>query len=55
MPTVAAQIPFVNSSDSRVGIVTLIIEAVQLSFLFGSIMSVEKALKRTFDENGKRR
>ena len=34
---------------------TLIVEIVQLVVLIGSIVPVEKALKRTFDENGVRR
>lgn len=41
--------------DDAIGIVTLIVEAVQLAILLGSIVPVEKALKRTFDENGVRR
>ena len=55
IPTILVQIPFVHSSDDAVGIVTLIVETVQLAVLIGSIVSVEKALKRTFDENGVRR
>ena len=49
------QIPFVHSSENEIGIVALIVEAVQLAILIGSIVPVEKALKRTFDENGVRR
>lgn len=48
-------IPFVHSSDDTVGIVALIIETVQLAVLIGSVVSVEKTLKRTFDENGVRK
>ena len=55
LPTILAQIPFVHSSDNTIGIVTLIIEAIQLAVLLGSIVPVEKALKRNFDENGNRR
>ncbi len=55
IPTILVQIPFVHSSDDAVGIVALIVEMVQLAVLIGSIVSVEKALKRTFDENGVRR
>ena len=55
VPSIIVQIPFVNSDENTVGILTLIIEGVQLVFLLGSILPVEKALKRTFDENGKRR
>lgn len=55
IPTILVQIPFVHSGDDAIGIVTLIVEAVQLAILLGSIVPVEKALKRTFDENGVRR
>lgn len=55
VPSIIVQIPFVNSDENTVGILTLIIEGVQLVFLLGSILPVERALKRTFDENGKRR
>lgn len=55
IPTILVQIPFVHSSENAIGIVALIVEAVQLTILIGSIVPVEKALKRTFDENGDRR
>ena len=55
IPTILVQIPFVHSSENAIGIVALIVEAVQLAILLGSIVPVEKALKRTFDENGVRR
>ena len=54
-PTILVQIPFVHSGDDAIGIVALIVESVQLAVLIGSIVPVEKALKRTFDENGARR
>lgn len=55
IPSIIVQIPFVHSDDDAIVIVTLIIETIQLVVLIGSIVSVEKALKRTFDENGIRR
>lgn len=55
IPTVIVQIPFIHSNDNVIGTVTLIVEAVQLVVLIGSIIPVEKALKKTFDENGIRR
>lgn len=55
VPSIIVQIPFANSDENTVGILTLIIEGVQLVFLIGSILPVERALKRTFDKNGKRR
>ena len=45
----------IKSGEDVVGTVTLVIEAVQVLVLIGSVILVEKALKRTFDENGNRR
>lgn len=53
--TVLAQIPFIHASDTVIGNLTLVVEAVQAAALLCSIIPVEKALKRTFDENGFRR
>ena len=53
--TIIVQLPFVHSGDNTIGILTFIVEAVQLVVLIGSIVPVEKALKHTFDENGARR
>lgn len=50
VPTVLVQIPFAKSGEDVVGTVTLVIEAVQVLALIGSVILVEKALKRTFDE-----
>lgn len=55
IPTVVAQIPFVHSSDTVIGNMTLIVEAVQLVVLISSVIPVEQALKKAFDENGVRR
>lgn len=53
--TIMAQIPFAHASDDAIGNMTLIVEAIQLAVLIGSIIPVEQALKRKFDENGIRR
>ena len=55
IPSVIVQIPFVHSNDNAIGNMTLIVETVQLVILLCSIIPVEQALKRTFDENGVRR
>ena len=55
IPTVIAQIPFMRSGENVVGTVSIIIDVIQLAVLIGSIVPVEEALKRTFDENGNRR
>lgn len=55
IPSIIVQIPFMHSSENAIGNMTLILEAVQVVILVGSIMPVEKALKRNFDENGIKR
>ena len=45
----------IQYSDNIISIVVLIIEGIQLIVLLASIVPVEKALKKTFDENGVRR
>ena len=54
IPTVLVQIPFAKSSDHVVGLMTVVIETVQVILLIGSIILVEKSLKANFDDNGKR-
>ena len=53
--TFIVQIPFVHSSDNAIGNMTLIVETVQIVVLLGSIIPVEQALKKSFDENGARK
>ena len=55
VPSVIVQIPFFNSGEDTLGAVSVAFETVQLVFLIGTIFIVEKALKRTFDENGNRK
>ena len=55
IPTIIIQIPCIQYSDNIISIVVLIIEGIQLIVLLASIVPVEKALKKTFDENGVRR
>ena len=55
VPSIIVQIPFSHADDNTVGILTGMIETVQLIILLGSIFFVERALKRTFDENGNRK
>ncbi len=49
------QMPFVRSDDFTLDVLTLTLETVQLIVLIVSALSVEKKLKKTFDENGNRR
>lgn len=53
--SVAVQIPFALSGENTIGIVTGIIEAIQLTILLVSIVPVENALKRNFDDRGNRK
>jgi hypothetical protein len=45
----------VHSSENTIGYMTLVIEGIQIVTLLGSILIVERALKKTFDEHGVRR
>ena len=56
LPLSVAPLLFVHSKDTTtVGNVGLIVAAVQLIPLIGSIFPTEAALKKTFDQNGMRR
>ena len=56
LPLSVAPVLFVRSKDTTtVGNVGLIVAAVQLIPLIGSIFPTEAALKKTFDQNGMRR
>lgn len=56
LPLSVAPVLFVRSKDTTtVGNVGLIVAAVQLIPLIGSIFPTEAALKKTFDQNGTRR
>jgi uncharacterized membrane protein len=55
IPTIIAMIPFVQGSIEVVGIVTVIVQGVQVLVLIGSIFPVESALKKNFDDDGNRR
>lgn len=52
IPSIIVQLPFVHANDDRIGILTAVLESVQIAIMLCSIVSVEKALMRTFDSNG---
>lgn len=54
IPSIAVQIPFAGSNEDVVGIMTVVVETLQLIVLIGSIFPVEKALKTNFDDDGNR-
>ena len=53
--TVLAHIPFYGADDDTLGYVCLIVMAVQMIALIGSIFPTQRALKRTFNEDGTRK
>ncbi|WP_294242956.1 SdpI family protein [Pseudobutyrivibrio sp.] len=53
--SIIIQIPFAQSGENAIGYMTIAVEVIQLVALLGSIVFVERALKKTFDENGVRR
>ena len=55
VPSIIIHLPFYGASDDSIGIVGLILTFIQIAILIGSIYLTEKALKRTFTEEGIRR
>mgnify|MGYP002526371800 CR=1 FL=1 len=53
--SIIIQIPFAQSGENAIGYMTIAVEVIQLVALLGSIIFVERALKKAFDENGVRR
>ncbi len=55
LPSALAHIPFYRADEDALGIFCIVLTAIQVIVLIGSIIPTERALKRTFDENGIRR
>lgn len=55
IPTILVHIPFWNTSENAIGILSVIVIVVQSLFLIGSIIPTEKALKKNFNDDGTRR
>lgn len=55
IPTILVQLPFIRSADDVIGIAGGIICTVQCIVLVVAIFPTEKALKKTFKEDGIRR
>lgn len=53
LPSIIIHIPFYSSTDDKIGMMSLIVAAVQLIVLIGFIYPTERALKNTFTEDGK--
>ena len=54
IPSVLLQLPFMHSSEDVIGVMTLIIETIQIGVLMVPVYFKEKALKETFDDAGNR-
>lgn len=54
-PSILLQIPFTKSSSALIGVVGIIIMAVQAALIAVSMLPTEAALKRTFKDDGTRR
>ena len=52
IPTIIAMLLIVHGNDNVIGIMTLIIESIQIIVLLGGIFLVETALKKNFDDSG---
>ena len=55
IPTFVVQIPFYGKSDDSIGILSLILGGIECCILLISILPTEKALKKTFDNDGIRK
>ncbi len=55
IPSVIIHFPFYHSSENIIGIVAAILCTIQCLILVSAIFPTEKALKRTFTEDGIRR
>ena len=53
--SVVVQLPFVHSGENTVGILGAVLCLIQCTVLVVTILPVEKALKRTFDQDGNRK
>jgi hypothetical protein len=51
IPSIVVLIPFIKSSDEKIGTVSVILLGIQLVFLVGTIIPTERALKEKFSEN----
>lgn len=52
VPSVLMHLPFINSSDNTIGMMGMILLTVQIVVLIATVFSTERALKRTFTQDG---
>lgn len=55
IPSVLVQLPFVKRSTDTIGIMTVVLETVQICVMIASIFPTERALRKTFDKYGNRK
>ena len=55
IPSVLVQLPFVKSSTDTIGIMTVVLETVQICVMIASIFPTERALRKKFDKYGNRK
>ena len=55
VPSAVIHIPFYHSDDNTIGIVALILVAIQVIVLIASIFPTEAALKKRFNDDGTQR
>lgn len=55
MPSIIVHIPFYNSSESKIGILSCILCSIQCIILIIPVFLTERTLKRTFTDEGMRR
>ncbi len=55
VPTVLVHIPFYNSNENAIVIVATILMTIQIVVLIASIFPTERALKKTFNDDGTRK
>jgi len=53
--SVVVQLPFINSGDDVIGIVSIILITIQCVILIGSVIVVEMALRQNFNTDGTRK
>lgn len=53
--TVAAHIPFYGADEDTIGHLCLVVTGVQMVVLIGSVFPTQRALKRTFNQDGTRK
>ena len=52
---VRAQLPFVKAGEETLGMMALVMVLAQFFVLLGTVVYVQRELKQTFDESGRRR